>query len=302
MEVINLSSRSFKGLKTLELPNTVYNTEGKIYIYEDKDKWNKRMHLVKRLYINSGPIFSNKLATINSLVDYQDDIDMPELVYPEKLLTIDREIVGFTMPYVPSTNLKEILTSSKTPAEVKIKYLKDIGTILEKMEEVRKYADLEDFYLNDLHEGNFIVDREGTLRVIDLDSCKIAGNMPFCSKYLSRMNPSISNLPGKYRLSNSRCSGDIIPNKDSDLYCYIITVLNTIFGRETHRLPLEIFYDYLDYLRKIGVSTELIDIISDIYSNKSNTNPKELLDGLEPVFYKCHESVFKSLTKQRRCQ
>ena len=33
MEVINLSSRSFKGLKTLELPNTVYNTEGKIYIY-----------------------------------------------------------------------------------------------------------------------------------------------------------------------------------------------------------------------------------------------------------------------------
>lgn len=33
MEVINLSSRSFKGLRTLELPNTVYNTEGKIYIF-----------------------------------------------------------------------------------------------------------------------------------------------------------------------------------------------------------------------------------------------------------------------------
>lgn len=257
MEVINLSSRSFKGLRTLELPNTVYNTEGKIYIYEDKDKWNKRIHLVKKLYINSGPIFSNKLATINSL---------------------NREIVGFTMPYVPSTNLKEILSDSATPAEVKIKYLKDIGTILEKMEEVRKYADLDDFYLNDLHEGNFIVDREGTLRVIDLDSCKIAGNMPFCSKYLSRMNPSISDLPGKYKLSNFRCSGDIIPNKDTDLYCYIITVLNTLFGRETHRLPLETFYDYLEYLRRIGVSTELIDIISDIYSNKHNTNPRDLLD------------------------
>lgn len=243
MEVINLSSRSFKGLRTLELPNTVYNTEGKIYIYEDKDKWNKRIHLVKKLYINSGPIFSNKLATINSLVDYEGQIGIPEFVYPEKLLTVNREIVGFTMPYVPSTNLKEVLTSSKTPAEVKIKYLKDIGTILEKMEEVRKYADLEDFYLNDFD-----------------------------------------------------------PNKDTDLYCYIITVLNTLFGRETHRLPLETFYDYLEYLRRIGVSTELIDIISDIYSNKHNTNPRDLLDGLEPVFYKCHESVFKSLTKQRRCQ
>lgn len=32
MEVINLSSRSFKGLRTLELPNTVYNTEGR-YIF-----------------------------------------------------------------------------------------------------------------------------------------------------------------------------------------------------------------------------------------------------------------------------
>lgn len=51
MEVINLSSRSFKGLRTLELPNIVYNTEGKIYVYEDKDKWNKRMHLVKRLLL-----------------------------------------------------------------------------------------------------------------------------------------------------------------------------------------------------------------------------------------------------------
>ena len=129
----------------IELPNTVYNTEGKIYIYEDKDKWDKRIHLVKRLYINSGPIFSNKLATVNSLVDYEGQIGIPEFVYPEKLLTVNREIVGFTMPYVPSTNLKEILTSSKTPAEVKIKYLKDIGTILEKMDEVRKYADLEDF-------------------------------------------------------------------------------------------------------------------------------------------------------------
>lgn len=145
MEVINLSSRSFKGLRTLELPNTVYNTEGKIYIYEDKDKWDKRIHLVKRLYINSGPIFSNKLATVNSLVDYEGQIGIPEFVYPEKLLTVNREIVGFTMPYVPSTNLKEILSDSATPAEVKIKYLKDIGTILEKMEEVRKYADLEDF-------------------------------------------------------------------------------------------------------------------------------------------------------------
>ena len=33
MEVINLSSRSFKGLKTLELPNTVYKILRVRYIF-----------------------------------------------------------------------------------------------------------------------------------------------------------------------------------------------------------------------------------------------------------------------------
>lgn len=297
MDVINLSSKQFKSLDRLWLPNSVYNTEGEILLYEDKDRWNKRVHLIKRLYINAGSVFSNKLATVNSVADYKDKIGIEEIVYPEKLLTVGGELKGFTMPYIPSINLKEVLSNPKTPASVKIKYLKDIGTILEKMEEVRKYTDLDDFYLNDLHESNFIVDRGGTLRVIDIDSCKIAGNMPFCSKYLFKMNPLLTALPGKYHVSDMPCTGDFIANADSDIYCYIMTILNTIFGREMHRLPMETFYDYLEYLRKIGVSQELVDVIMDIYSNKPNTNPKDLLDGLEPVFFKCHENVFRKAKK-----
>lgn len=298
MDVINLSSRKFKSLRKLELPNSVYNTEGEILVYDDKDKWNKRTHIIKRLYVNFGPVFSNKLATVNSVADLKDKIGIEEIVYPEKLLTVGGELKGFTMPYVPSVNLKEILHDPNTPASIKIKYLKDIGTILEKMEEVRRYTDLDDFYLNDLHESNFIVDEEGLLRVIDIDSCKIAGNMPFCSKYLFRLNPVLTSLSGKYHLSDMPCNGDFIPNVDSDIYCYIMTILNTIFGRELQRLPIEVFYDYLEYLRKIGVPTELIDIISDIYSNKPNTNPKDLLDSLEPVFYRCNSVVFEKTYKK----
>ena len=298
MDVINLSSKKFKSLGRLRLPNTVYNTEGEILVYDDKDKWNKKTHIIKRLYINTGPVFSNKLATVNSVADLKDKIGIEEIVYPEKLLTVGGELKGFTMPYIPSVNLKEILYDPKTPVSVKIKYLKDIGTILEKMEEVRKYTDLKDFYLNDLHESNFIVDNDGVLRVIDIDSCKISGNMPFCSKYLFRGNASLTSLPGKYHLSQMPCTGDFIPNADSDLYCYIMTILTTIFGREAHRMPINTFYDYLEYLRKIGVSTELVDLISDIYTNKPNQTPKDLLDCLEPVFYRCDQVVYEKTFKK----
>lgn len=218
MDVINLSSRKFKSLRKLELPNSVYNTEGEILVYDDKDKWNKRTHIIKRLYVNFGPVFSNKLATVNSVADLKDKIGIEEIVYPEKLLTVGGELKGFTMP--------------------------------------------------------------------------------FCSKYLFRLNPVLTSLSGKYHLSDMPCNGDFIPNADSDIYCYIMTILNTIFGRELQRLPIEVFYDYLEYLRKIGVSSELVEVITDIYSNKPNTNPKDLLDSLEPVFYRCNSVVFEKTYKK----
>ena len=49
-----------------------------------------------------------------------------------------------------------------------------------------KYTDIKDFYLNDMHENNFIIDNNtDSIRVVDIDSCKINGNYTFGSKYLS---------------------------------------------------------------------------------------------------------------------
>ena len=58
--------------------------------------------LLKRLYITNGPVFGNKLQTINSLIDARHIIDIPEIVFPEKLAVVDSKIVGYVMELVDS--------------------------------------------------------------------------------------------------------------------------------------------------------------------------------------------------------
>ena len=94
------------------------------------------------------------------------------------------------MPLIESINLDTILKDINIDNETKIKYLKDIGRILEKMKQVRTHTSITDFYVNDLHESNFIVDKSTKeLLLVDIDSCKINNNKPFGSRYLSAFAP-----------------------------------------------------------------------------------------------------------------
>jgi len=96
--------------------------------------------ILKRLYITNGPIFGNKLQTINSLIDSRNIIDIPEIVFPEKLAVVDSTVVGYVMELIDSVNLETALNSFNISSERKIKYLYQIGQVLEKMKLVRTYA------------------------------------------------------------------------------------------------------------------------------------------------------------------
>ena len=178
MEVINLSKKRFESLEPYELPENIFNTEAKMYTLPIKNRWQTVNKLLKRLYITNGPIFGNKLQTINSLIDCRNQIDIPEIVFPEKLAIVDNTVVGYIMELVDSVNLETALNSFDISSERKIKYLYQIGELLEKMKLVREYAEtdiytnntVKDFYLNDMHENNFIIDN-GTesVRVVDID-------------------------------------------------------------------------------------------------------------------------------------
>ena len=309
METINLTKKRFESLTPYELPNYVYNTEGTLYVLPIKNRWDTKMKLLKRLYLTNGMVFGNKLQTINSLIDNKDELDIEEIVFPEKIATVSGEIVGFTMPLIESINLSTALRRKDISNERKIKYLKQIGMILDKMKLRREYTSVSDFYINDLHESNFIVDEEDNIKVIDIDSCKINGNNIFNSKYLSsksfineiykyEKNINWNNSDNEYHKYSTDMSGAFVPDENTDLYCYIIIILNFLYEENISKFTLQEFYDYLEYLQKIGIDKELISYFENIVTGSPNENPYQLLDSLTNYIGRSNYHVYSYIKKK----
>lgn len=285
----------FESLKPYELPNSVYNTESKLYVYNTKEKWVPVVKLFKKLYICSGDSFGNKLTTINSLIDNREYIDMDEIVFPDSLAILGKDLVGYLMPFIKSTNLSVYLNDFNVSNEDKIRYLKQVGILLEKMRVKRMHSGITDFYLNDLHENNFIIGEDGRLFAVDIDSCKINGNKVFPSRYLT--NNSLASKVSKYeRVMDNSCGGFILPSDDTEIYCYIIIILNFLYGGNVNSMSVDEIYLYLNYLEDIGVDLELINMFNNIVVNNKNVNPYPLLDSVIP--YIGRSSAYKSLKRQ----
>ena len=304
METISLTKKRFESLSPYELPNYVYNTEGTLYVLPIKNRWATQLKLLKRLYLTNGLVFGNKLQTINSLIDNKEELDIEEIVFPEKIATVSGEIVGFTMPLIDSINLSTALRSNEIDNERKIKYLRQIGMILEKMKLRRDYTSINDFYIKDLHESNFILDKDDNVKVIDIDSCKINGNGIFNSKYLSsksfirevykyqKNNECTNNNDYSYHKYSTDITGAFVPDENTDLYCYIIVILNFLYGSNIQNFTLQEFYDYLEYLQKIGINQELLSYFEKITTCSDNVNPYELLDSLIPYIGRSNYHVY----------
>lgn len=84
MKAINLSKHAFSSLQEFNIGKDILNTECKLYFYRD----GLSTKLLKIFYIKQGNYFGNKLLTINSLMDSKKEIDIEEVVYPEKLVVV----------------------------------------------------------------------------------------------------------------------------------------------------------------------------------------------------------------------
>lgn len=186
------------------------------------------------------------------------------------------------MPKIEGINFSTTLKNKNITIEEKIYYLKKIGELLHQLEQIRKYTPFNDFYLNDIHESNFIVNPyKKTITAVDLDSSRVCSKANFASRYLTPL-ALLNNVKDKYKIieDNSSSLGYVEADSNTDLYCYIIMILNYLYGENINNLNLEDFYNYLTYLEKIGINKELIEIFKNIVSNKDNENPYDLLDTL----------------------
>lgn len=278
MQIINMSKTKLNSLEPLILPKNVTSTECELfkYPYYGKEK------LLKKLHRTDGIIFANKLYTIEALNANKDS--MPSnFVLPESLVSINKKIEAFTMKYIKGINLSVILNNPDITYEEKIHYLKSIGRILEQMQNIRKYTNLNNFYLGDIHEDNFLVERDKQeVYIVDLDSCKIAGNKSFPGRYLTNSSLIKYNNTKYQTLSQTDDLADYKIDENTDIYCYIIMILNYLYDGRVDRLSLDKFYDFINYLEDIKVSIELIECFNKIVVGGNNINPCNYLDTLTP--------------------
>lgn len=279
MQIINMSKTKLNSLEPLILPKNVTSTECELfkYPYYGKEK------LLKKLHRTDGIIFANKLYTIEALNANKDS--MPSnFVLPESLVSINKKIEAFTMKYIKGINLSVILNNPDITYEEKIHYLKSIGRILEQMQNIRKYTNLNNFYLGDIHEDNFLVERDKQeVYIVDLDSCKIAGNKSFPDRYLTNSSLIKYNNTKYQTLSQTDDLADYKIDENTDIYCYIIMILNYLYDGRVDRLSLDKFYDFINYLEDIKVNIELIECFNKIVVGGNNINPCNYLDTLTPL-------------------
>ena len=307
MKNINISKKKLENLTSVELPNGIISTEADIY----KLNYFREVKIFKKLYKTSGLVFENKLFTLEMLNKYKEILPH-NFVLPESLITVKREIKGFSLPFVRGINLESFLANKRVEIKTKLLYLKKIGEILEKMEQIRKKTDLDCIYLNDIHASNFIVDTQNQdIKVVDLDSCRICNSKPFLARYLTPLS-LFNEAPGKNKydiykkelnskanistiemmlynknepyyseyLSSESELGFVNSNRESDLYCYVILFLNYLYGENVGLFSLEEFYNYIDYLNQIGFDNELLKSIIKIITNAPNDNIGQYLDTI----------------------
>lgn len=275
MQIISISKRKFNELTKFKLPHENFGTEGTIYEFT----YNNKEYALKELNNLDNQIFENKLYTIKKLNTNKNYLPS-NFCYPHSLVEVENNIIGFTMQKIIGQNLTEVLKNDRVSYAEQIFYLKQIGKILNNLNNIRKNTPITDIYLNDLHESNFIVNTDTKkITVIDLDSCKIGTNKPSPAKYLTPF--SLINGLTKYKINRDNNNfGHIIPNSNTDLYCYCIIILNYLYGDKINELKIYELSEYLNYLNYIGINKELIKIFQTLFFPEDNKNPMDFLDTL----------------------
>lgn len=292
MRKVAMSYKELSNLKHLKLDDSITHTESILSVLstEDGEK------LVKELAVCEGEGYDNKLYTIEQLEKLKHLLNIEEFVYPDGILIVDGHIEGFTFPLINGRNLSLVLSDKNITHEDKIKYLKQIGEVLEKTKKFRKKYKNESFYIGDLHEDNLLVEEKTeSIKVVDLDSCKVTGNFSSPSKHLyANRNIRDDEYQYKYPFYNHLFE----TNENTDLLCYDTIILNYISKYNIGYLKVDDYYKYLDYLDSLGYPKPILDSFCKIYSNEDNDNVYELIDNLPDNFMASY-NIFKARTRKK---
>ncbi len=235
-------------------------------------------HILKRLD-GSRAYNENTLYTVEQLNKFQELMPM-EFCIPDFLVDTEFKVSAFTTKEeLDSLNLHYILNSPHFTHQEKIEFLKKFGLLLRKCDELRKVREFKRFAICDIQEENILINPgRKELRVVDMDTCRIGKGESSQAKYLTPYSLAMY-VPEKYR--GTRGFGYVDADRDSDLFCYIIIILNYIAGGNIANIDIEEFESYIGYLEYLGFNKELLGIFYGIVRPGANTNPDYLLDSID---------------------
>ena len=262
--VHDFSLRQFKKLQKLQLSDLVTTTESQQFIYnENKGNLKNQKKLIKIYFIDTPSNMSNKVNVVSKIIENKEYLDIPELVLPESLVSINGEIKGIKMPLIETNiNMIFLLNNPNVKLDIKIKYLKEILNIIKKVQNIYELKD--NFYLGDIQESNFILDAlEQKVKAIDLDSCYFNGTIPFPARYLAS-NKAIDSFDKKFPKDPK--NNLHIPSRETTYLEFAYMLLNVLSNYSSHRLTCEEYYKYLAYLGSTGFDKKLIYFFESLYS------------------------------------
>lgn len=281
MDIINMSSKQITSNITLDS----YNTSGYLKIV---NYFNRKM-VIKKI----DPIRCDEVISKVLFLNRYKNLMPSNFVIPEFLVLLDNKDLYMAIDYINGNNLGDVLKDKNINIRDKKIYLSYIGNTLEEMRHMRENPLLSDFCLGNLHEDNFIVSNK-KLYTIDLDDIKIDSISPIVS-YLQ-----VGSL-FSYLHTDKYIIEDYNPyfvkykvDYNTDMYCYIMVILNFLYGDNVNNMNINDFYCYLDYLYKIGIDSSLLECFNSISSSDDNINPMNYIDSLTSnQFYRAKKIVYK---------
>ena len=264
LRIDNFSSRQFKKLASLQLSDKITTTESTQYIYLEKDA-NKFVHkkLIKKFHNDTASNMRAKFDIVSKLLENYDYLNMPELVLPESIVTIEGEPHGIKMPLIESNvNMALLLRNPKVNNKQKIKYLKEILGIIQKVEDI--YELQEEYFLGDIQESNFILDIDDQIiKAIDLDSSYFNGLTIFPSRYLAG-NKMIKKFEHKYPMDSTNLYN--IPTRETTYLQFAYMILNSLTNESWHRFSESQYYNALGQLSSQGMDNKIMEFFESLFS------------------------------------
>ena len=285
---MNISRNKLESYKEYIVGNKSRHTESIFYNLPNNPQF-----LIKYYCCDDKDYLNNKKKDVENLIRFGKEYDIPEIIVPADILKVNFKFKGIILPKLEGKNARVYLISKKIPLKTKIEILKQIGTILEKINRLTNGT----IAFADVHNDNFFVTKEKShikTYAIDCESMKMYNSRGRLNFYVS-FNRNIKDFEKYGRFGNS--TGEA--SYQTDLLCFIMMILEAISNNESiYNINIYNFEEYLEYLDKLGFNSNLLRVFSYIYDDKvDNINPLPYLDYLKD-FNKnmTYESFLKNKT------